>query len=479
MNPKLLNPNHEKLEEFSNLLIKNDFGSFLTKCFATVNPGTEYKHNWHIDLIAEHLMACEKNDIKRLIINIPPRHLKSLSVNVAWPAWLLGQNPARRIISASYSQQLATKHSIDSRLIINSSWYRNIFPNTRIVNDQNEKDKFLTTKRGFRLATSVGGTLTGEGGNFLILDDPHNPAHMYSTTMREQTLSWYEQVFASRLDDKEKGVIVLIMQRLHEQDLTGHLLTKNYKNWEHLNIPALADRTTFYPSPLKKYNGYLYPEKFPLHPDKENLRSLKNTEAEIGSFTFSAQYMQNPLPTENGLISRNWLKYYRNPPDKFQTITQSWDTAIRVSDHNDYTVCTTWGESDNAYYLLDVMRDRLEYSALKHKIINMAEKWLSNSILIEDRSSGQSLIQDIKLETKLPIIAINPRGDKFMRLAQISSMVESGKVLFPERSSFMSDLEVELLSFPHSPHDDQVDSLTQFLNWIKSKKAFVPAIRRL
>lgn len=187
-----------------NLLLQNDLTSFIQKCFATVNPSTEYQFNWHISLIAEHLIACEKREIKRLIINIPPRHLKSLIVNVAWPAWLLGQNPANRFISASYSQALATKHSLDSRLIINSDWYKENFPKTKLTSDQNQKEKFVTTKRGFRLATSVGGTLTGEGGDFLILDDPHNPANINSRTIREGTINWYEQVFSSRLDDKKR-----------------------------------------------------------------------------------------------------------------------------------------------------------------------------------------------------------------------------------------------------------------------------------
>ncbi len=468
----------QNAEELSSLLIRNDLPSFIAKCFATVNPGTEYLHNWHIDLIAEHLLACERGHTKRLIINIPPRYLKSLAINVAWPAWLLGQNPTHRIISASYSQGLATKHSLDTRLLINSHWYRKLFPETRIVHDQNEKDKFITTHRGFRLATSVGGTLTGEGGNFLILDDPHNPAHMHSTTMRENTLNWYEQVFASRLDDKEKGVIVLIMQRLHENDLTGYLLAKN-SGWQHVNIPAIANQTLFFPSPLKRSTGYLFPEKFPLHPDKENVLNLKRTENEIGSFTFSAQYLQNPLPTDNGLIKREWLKYYRTPPNKFLSITQSWDTAIKAGTNNDYTVCTTWGEGDNAYYLLDIFREKLEFPALKRSIINLAEKWQPNSILVEDKASGGSLIQDIRAETKLPIIAINPKLDKLSRTLAISSMLESGKVLFPEKAAFMADVEAELLTFPYAPHDDMVDSTTQFLNWIKSKNSLKPNIRRL
>ncbi len=376
---------------------------------------------------------------------------------MAWPAWLLGQNPARRIISASYSQALATKHSLDTRLIINSPWYQKIFPKTQIVSDHNQKDKFITTKRGFRLATSVGGTLTGEGGNFLILDDPHNPAHMNSITMRTQTLNWYDQVFASRLDDKKKGVMVLIMQRLHTDDLTGYLLAKNHKSWEYLSIPAIAKTKLYFPSPFRKNDDQKFYKNAVLHAEKEDIKALKNIESDIGSFTFSAKYLQNPLPIENDLIKQSWLKFYNAHPEEFLSITQSWDTAIKGGTHNDYSACTTWGETQNTYYLLDVFREKMEFPTLKRKIIQHAEKWKPHNILIEDKASGGSIIQDIRAETKLPIISINPKLDKIARLLSVSSMLESGKILFPLK----------------------LDSFTQFLIWSRTKKIIEPRIRML
>ncbi len=157
-------------------LLKNDFSSFIGKTLATCDPAAEYLPNWHIDLIAEYLEAARKSEITRLIINMPPRSLKSICVSVAWPAWLLGNNPSSRIIAASYAQSLAVKHSIDARMVIGSDWYKRIFPDVHLARDQNEKSKFMTTKRGFRMAASVGGAITGEGGNYLIIDDPINPA---------------------------------------------------------------------------------------------------------------------------------------------------------------------------------------------------------------------------------------------------------------------------------------------------------------
>lgn len=459
------------------LIIKNNFRLFLKKCFKIVNPDKEYMHNWHIDLIAEHLEACEKGLQKKLIINLPPRNLKSFIVNVVWPAWLLGKNPARRVISASYSQDLATKHSLDCRLIINSSWYKRLFPSTIIVKDHNQKDKFITTKRGFRLATSVGGTLTGEGGDFLILDDPHNPAHMYSKTMREMVLNWYDQVFATRLDDKENGVMVMIMQRLHVNDLTGYILSKN-TSWNSLSIPAISQSNKFYQSPINKSEGYYFAENTSLHNEREGLDLLYQIRTELGNFTFTAQYLQNPLPLENGIIKRDWFRYYTAPPQQFLRIVQSWDTAIKSGLDNDYSACTTWGETLNAYYLLDVYRERLEFPTLKKMIINMAEKWRPNSVLIEDKASGGSLIQDIRACSKFPVIAIKPKFDKTARLVSISSLLESGRVMFPFTSSWMADFEQELLTFPNSVHDDMVDSFTQYLIWQINRFSQVPNIRR-
>ncbi len=470
----LLNPYHPR---FFNRLPREDLDAFTELCFRTVNPGTPYMPNWHMRLISEYLLAAERGDIKRLIINLPPRHLKSLSVNVAWPAWLLGHNPSRRIISASYSQALAGKHSLDTRLIMRSGWYKRTFPHTRITEGQNEKEKYVTTKRGFRLATSVGGTLTGEGGNFLILDDPHNPAHMHSQTMREQTLTWYEQVFASRLDDRRNGVIVLVMQRLHEKDLTGHLLAKN-SGWRHLCIPALAPTRLEYDIPNREGLSYIFHANTALHSGRDDAAMLTQLRAELGSHTFSAQYLQNPMPADDGLIKRQWLRHSPAPPE-YTSITQSWDTAIKAGAGNDYSVCTTWAEAENGYYLLDILREKLEFPQLRRAIISQAEKWKPDAILIEDKASGGSLIQDIRAESRLPVIAINPMGDKFSRLASVTPLFESGRIFLPSQHPHLQDAEAELLTFPHAAHDDITDTISQYLIWAKKRRQVSPRIRWL
>lgn len=246
--------------------------------------------NWHLDLIAYNLEQAFKGKVKRLIINVPPRSLKSVSVSVAWPAWILGKNPAKRIMTASYSQILSLKHSIDCRHLMMEDWYQKLFPETILTKDQNEKSKFLTTKRGFRFVTSVGGTATGEGGDILIVDDPHNPIQANSETQRNIALNWFDQTFSTRLNNKKKGVIVVVMQRLHENDLTGHLLSKKGVKWKQISLPIIAQNTKTYSfHGIKKQ----YKKSELLNGEREGVSEINNVKEELGSHAFSAQYSKS------------------------------------------------------------------------------------------------------------------------------------------------------------------------------------------
>ncbi len=460
----------EEAEQFCNSLLKHDLSSFISKVFHTVNPGTPYLHNWHIDYIASVLEAATRGDIHRLIINMPPRSLKSVCVSVAWPAWILGNNPAARIMAASYSQQLSLKHSLDTRLVMNCPWYKQLFPNVTLANDQNEKTKFATTQRGYRFATSVGGTATGEGGNYLIIDDPHNPLQAASPLMRRAALEWFDHTFSSRLDDKKNGVIVLVMQRLHEEDLSGHLLHKAGNLWHHLSLPAIApERTIFYIGKKRKIRkaGDI------LHSGREGRKQLEQARLEMGEHAFAAQYQQCPIPSEGTLLKAEWFHYYQGEPWKQQDntrIIQSWDTAIKASSQHDYSICLTWIATTSGYFLADVLRRKMEYPELKRTVLMLAEKWHPHVLLIEDKASGQSLLQDIKRETSLPAIAVKPSQDKVTRFAACSTLFEAGKIFLPQSASFLATYEAELLAFPNGSHDDMVDATSQFLNYMRERK---------
>ena len=283
-------------------LLKADFPTFIGKTLSTVDPAATYQPNWHINVIAEYLEAIRRKEINRLIINLPPRSLKSVCVSVAWPAWLLGHYPQSRIIAASYAASLSIKHSLDCRQIIESSWYKHIFPHTILARDQNEKHKFMTTKRGSRFATSVGGTATGEGGNTLIIDDPMNAGQAMNAGFRAHVKRWYDSTFSTRLDDKEKGAIVLVMQRLHMDDLTAHLLEKG--GFTHLNLPAVAQAQELINFGRVKHTrdiGEL------LHPARENFALIERAKRELGSSAFAAQYQQQPISDEGALVKLHWF----------------------------------------------------------------------------------------------------------------------------------------------------------------------------
>lgn len=443
-------------------LLRQDLSSFVAKTFATVSPGVRYLPNWHIDLICAHLAAASEGRIKRLIINMPPRYMKSIAVSVAWPAWLLGRRPQSKVIAASYSAALALKHSLDCRHVVQSNWYRRVFPAVDLAADQNQKHRFTTTRRGFRLATSIGGTVTGEGGDVLIVDDPHDPRRANSARLRQAALDWFDQTFSSRLDDKRRGVIVVVMQRLHESDLTGHLLEKG--GWTHLCLPAeaeAAETVAFGPVRVERAPGDL------LHPAREGREEIARTKRELGAQAFAAQYQQRPAPAEGGLVKIDWLRRFDDAPaaDRCRRVVQSWDTAFKGGAHNDPSVCLTFAEVEEGYLLVDLWRGRVGYPALKRAALAMADKHRPHAILIEDKASGQSLLQDLRAEGALPVVAIRPERDKVSRLAGVTALIEAGRLHVPRAAPWLAAFEAELLTFPNSAHDDQVDALSQFLNW--------------
>lgn len=441
-------------------LLDKDQAIFTRQVFHTTDPGTEYLHNWHVDCMTEYLRACELGQISRLIINVPPRYMKSTTVTVAWPAWLLKQNPSNRIIAASYSSRLSEKHSTDTRLVVQSPWYQTLWPHVQIVGDQNTKTKFQTTQRGHRIATSVGGSVTGEGGNFLIVDDPVNPSQAMSDADRVAANNWFDMTFSTRLDDKKRGVIVVVMQRLNEDDLTGHIKDKGYT---HLCLQGVAEHKQIID--MGKFHKVIE-EGDLLHPQREGPAEIAKAKQDLGSYGFAAQYQQTPVPVGGGMVKKAWIRRYATPPNEGM-IYQSWDTAIKAGDHNDWTVCTTWRVSGNLFYLLDVYRERIEYHDIRKAVEGLAADYKPNSILIEDKGSGQNLLQDMRRYTSLPVVGINPDKDKITRMAACSPMIEAQRVLLPIDASWLPDYERELFLFPASAKDDQVDSTSQFLNHIR------------
>lgn len=467
---------YEKLQ-FLRALCRKDLSSFIRKSFDIVSPGTKYLHNWHVELISKYLEAVKDGDIKRLVINIPPRSLKSISVAVSFPAWILGHDPTKKIICSSYSQSLAIKHSLDTRTIIDNPFYKFLFPDIELVKDQNTKTKFMTTQRGYRFATSVGGSLTGEGADILIVDDPHKADQIYSPAFRESTKLWFDQAFMTRLNDRKKGAVIVVMQRLHEDDITGHLLNK--KGWEHLRIPLIAEDDEEY----KIKDFYYHRSKGELmHPDTIGNNEADQLKIDLGNFAFAGQYQQSPMAAGGNIIKTEWIKTYKELPN-VKMLSWSWDTAIKVGQENDYSVGTLWAECEDGYYLIDLFRQKIEYPELKKVVSMLYNNQKSHEVLIEDKASGQQILQDFKRIGTMPVIAVSPGCDmplsKPERMQLVSGLFAAGKVFIPENADWSFDFLKEMTQFPAGKHDDICDSVTQYLIRRLNRKNKAPNVRVL
>jgi predicted phage terminase large subunit-like protein len=457
------------------LVLRQDLAAFTQRCFQTVVPGQAYMDNWHVGAIAHHLERCRTGEIRRLIITLPPRSLKSICASVAFPAFALGHDPTRRIVCVSYAQELSVKHARDCRAVMQSAWYRELFRRARIDARKNAEVEFETTARGFRLATSVGGTLTGRGGNLIILDDPMKPTEAMSAARRESVKQWYDSTLTSRLDSKKDDAIIVIMQRLHVDDLVGHVLEKG-EPWAQLDLPAIAEAPQAVPIGEGKVHQRAAGEV--LHPEREPFEVLMAQRAAMGSQAFSAQYQQAPVPPEGALVKWAWFRRYGSPPARQggDLIVQSWDTASKANEANDWSVCTTWLVRRKDYYLLDVLRRRLEYPDLKRRILSHATEHKAKTVLIEDAGAGMHLIQELKREGSLRPIAVKPEGDKVVRMEAQTATIEAGHVLLPNEAPWLEDFQTEIMAFPHGRFDDQVDSVAQFLHWVGSRPAYVHAM---
>lgn len=449
-------------------LLRADFASFIHRSFSELNPQTAYLDNGHIELIAWKLEQVRRGILRRLIINLPPRHLKSHCASVAFPAWCLGHDPSLQLIVACYGQELVEKFARDNRTLMTSKFYQDLFP-TRLSNRLAVHD-FTTTKGGGRMSTSVGGVLTGRGADIIIIDDPLKPDEALSDSRRTAVNEWFDHTLLSRLNNKETGSIVIIMQRLHMDDVVGHVLDQG--PWEVVNLPAIAeaDEAHAYES-LRGPRFFRRKAGQPLHAARESLDSLNRTRAAVGEYIFQSQYQQQPMPLGGAMVKRHWLRFYEpsDLPQRFTMVLQSWDTAVKAHELADYSVCTTWGVLDRRLYLLDVIRERLEFPDLERRAEEHAKRYPGCKVLIEDKSSGSQLIQVLQSKIFGGVIAHKPPPgtDKVMRLHAQTSFFENGLVFLPSQAPWLGDYITELLSFPGSKHDDQVDATTQALEHLR------------
>lgn len=403
-------------------------------------------------------MKVVRGEIKRLIINMPPRHSKSEMAAVSFISWCLGLYPDSEFIYISYSKRVAAKHAYLARALVKSQGYAELFGDVQLTDDSKAKDEWRTKQGGIVYATGADGTITGYGagkmregfGGAIIFDDPHKSSEAESDVQRENVIEFYQSTVETRCNSPHTPIII-IMQRLHHEDLSGFLLNGGSGDeWYHLKIPAIND------------------DGEPLWAFKHSIDDLLKMKA-ANPYHFSGQYQQEPTPKDGGIIKAEWFERYRTPPAEKLRIIQSWDTAYKAKKQNDPSVCTTWLQtSGNKFYLLDCFVIRAEYPEVKRYVQSLFEKFKPQAVLIEDKASGQSLIQELR-HTRVPIIAIEPENDKITRLNSVSTLFEARQVYLPESAPWLADYEHELLSFPLAAHDDQVDSTSQALEWLRSK----------
>lgn len=446
---------------------ERDLIRFLSLAWPIIEPSTQYVHNWHIDLLAEYLTAVSVGQIRRLIINIPPRYMKSILTSVMWPCWTWTIRPHLRWLFASYSASLSVKHSLDRRTVIESDWYQRVWGDkVKMRPDQNQKAEFQNTEYGSMVATSVGGSVTGKGGDIIVVDDPLDPERALSEAERTTANRWIDNTLSTRLNDKRTGAVVVIMQRLHDEDVTGHLLKKDV--WTHVSLesPIQSPRTIIFP--LSKRTKEVEVEE-PLWEEKEPKEVLTQQKKEMGTWAYAAQYQQRPAPLEGGIIKKDWFKYYTHPPiEHMAQFIQSWDMTFKDTKKGSYVVGQMWGRFNADRYLLSQVRRRMGFVETIRAVKALTAQWpQTQAILIEDKANGPAAIDSLR--SSIPgIIPWPVKGGKIERLAAVSPQIESGNVWVPnpENEPWVDEYIHELCTVPNAANDDQADATSQALDFM-------------
>ena len=439
-------------------LLAQNLVAFTAFAFGVVRPGIPFNPNWHLEAVIEKLSQVASGKTRRLIITLPPRTLKSLCASVALPAWFLGHHPSERVVVVSYSDFLARSHANDFRLLVNDRIYQAAFPFMCLARDTDRE--ITTTKRGKRIATSIEGTLTGLGGNLIIIDDPLKLGDAMSEVVRARIIEWYRSTLLSRGDDKAATRIVVVMQRVHQNDLVGYLQEQG--GFEVLNLPAIAQRTETYD--LGAGRTYTRQKGELLHPDHEPVDVLMELKRQMGPIAFSAQYQQSPIPPGGTIIKRKWLATYDNVnPQPGDHIDMSWDIALSEAETGDYSACVVLLNRKEVFYILEVVRGRFPFETLKQKVMEVKRRYGSSTLLIEDSPISRGLIQSLR-EQSINVAIYKPDTDKRARVIAQTDLFAGGSIRFPRRAGWLEEFTAELLAFP-GRHDDQVDALTQGLAW--------------
>jgi len=457
----------ERVDDWKRRQFEDRYFGFFKRAWQELEPETEFVGNWHIKYLCDYFqkivenVAAKKPKTKDIIVNIPPRSLKSSIVSVMLCPWAWTRFPWLKFINSSYSSSLSIEHCVISRRLIESDWYQSHWGHVfQMTGDQNVKSYFVNSKKGHRLATSVGGSVTGKGGDIIIADDLIDPEQVESEAYRTRANDYWDRTLYTRLNDSSVGVRVIVMQRLHEDDLTGHVLRRHGNAIEKITIPAELDDETVSPVALKKAyrNGLFFPKRY-------TKSVLLNMRKALGSVAYAGQYGQRPSAREGNLFLRKWWRYYGYPPKKLDRQIQSWDMSFKKTEKSSYVVGQVWGSKGADRYLLYQVRKKMGITDSINAIIDMTERFpQAHKKYIEDKANGPAIIE--LCQSKIPgIIAFTPKGSKEERASAVAYQVEAGNVYLPMREMYpwVEDFIDECANFPNARYDDQVDSLSMAL----------------
>lgn len=451
---------------------ERSLSEFIRQAWPVIEPGTPYIHNWHIDLISEYLQAVDAGEILRLIINIPPRMMKSIQTTVCFPAWTWIRKPERRFIKVSYADTLSRKHNILTRDIITSPWYKaNWGDRFSLKADVNRQNEFKNEHHGMMYSTSVGGAITGEGGDVIIVDDPQNPAMANSEAEREASINFFRNTLQTRLNDPKRGAFIIIMQRLHEADLTGYILSEKL-GYTHLCLPAEAPERTVITFPVTKREvvreegDLLNPERFP----RDVLDGLKKS---MGSLQYAGQMQQVPAPAEGVIFKREWLGNFYTAAPHTPTQIQTWDMPFTKSEGSAKCAGIVMGRSGSQIFINDIVNDKMEFTESVTAIRTLSGKWpKARAKVVENKANGPAIVSLLKKEIA-GMVEFNPRGSKEERAISVTPYFEAGNVFFPDPKTnpWVHDLINDLLVFPKGKYKDTVDAMVQGILYLMDKPA--------
>jgi predicted phage terminase large subunit-like protein len=453
-------------------LCGRSLSEFVRRAWPIVEPGTDYIDNWHLGYMCEHLEAASRGQIKRLVLELPPRGSKSMHVSVMWPVWHWTQDPMARFLFASHSLDLSTKHSMDRRSILQSPWYKERWPRVQLAEDNNLKTVFSNTEQGVMRALAVGSGVTGFGGNYLIADDLVSAMHGDSETYRDAANMFFDRSFYNRLDDKHMGVVVVVMQRLHEEDLVGHIkATCQEDGWTFVEIPAEAEEDTHIVFPLsgrvieRKEGDILWPER-------EGPKELAAMKERLGSYGYAAQYQQHPVPREGALAEREWYRIVPEAPADIKRLVRRWDLAAtepKPGKDPDYTASCLGGVKDGLFYILQMTRSRATPLHVQNLVKQCAEldteyvqARKADLAIWMEQEPGSSGVNTIDTYARVVLTGYDfhgdkVTGDKFERGAAFLAASEAGNVCLvagPWNEPFLDEMSV----LGVGAHDDLYDA---------------------